>query len=51
MFETRAPAVLLAPILTLPRGCFDIKNSKAARLDLSTTLKGIKTLDMKPNAD
>lgn len=38
MLETRAPAVVPMPILTLPRGCLDIRNSRAARFDRSTIL-------------
>jgi len=29
--ETRSPTVFPTPILTLPRGCFDIRNSNGAR--------------------
>lgn len=38
MFETRAPAVFPAPTLTVPRGCFAIRYSRAAKSDLSTIL-------------
>lgn len=38
ILETRVPTALPADILTLPLGCFDIRNSKAARFDLSTNL-------------
>ncbi|KAK6931740.1 Dim1 family [Dillenia turbinata] len=36
--ETRVPAVLPPVSLTFPRGCFDMRNSRAARSDLSTIL-------------
>lgn len=43
MLETRIPAFPI-PTLTLPRGCFDIRNSRAARFDLSTTLRMVQLL-------
>ena len=38
MFGARAPTALPSETRTLPRGCLDMRNSRAARSDLSTIL-------------